>query len=46
MYKVVKLELARSPMVGRYSGTLPTNVQILVLAHIPEIFLGFTGVMY
>jgi hypothetical protein len=30
-------ELSRSPMVGWYSGTLPTRVQILVLAP----FLGF-----
>ena len=37
-------ELACSPMVGRSSGTLPTRVQILVLASFPGIFLGFTGV--
>ena len=37
-------ELACSPMVGRSSGTLPTRVQILVLAPFPGIFLGFTGV--
>jgi hypothetical protein len=27
-----------SPMVGRSSGTLPTTVQILVLAHFPGFF--------
>ena len=38
-------ELACSPMVGRSSGTLPTRVQILVLAPFLGIFLGFTGVI-
>jgi hypothetical protein len=33
-----------SPMVGRSSGTLPTRVQILVLAPFPG-FPGFTDVM-
>ena len=38
-------ELACSPMVGRSSGTLPTRVQILVLASFLGIFLGFTIVI-
>ena len=42
--ELVAGELACSPMVGRSSGTLPTRVQILVLASFSEIFLGFIGV--
>ena len=37
-------KLVCSPMVGRSSGTLPTRVQILVLAPFPGIFLRFTCV--
>ena len=37
-------ELACSTMVGRFSGTLPTRVQILVLTFFLVIFLEFTGV--
>jgi hypothetical protein len=31
--------------VGRSGGTLPTRVQILVLALFPEFIPGFSGVM-
>jgi hypothetical protein len=38
-------EWACSPMVEWSSGTLPTRVQILVLAPFPGFILGFSGVM-
>jgi hypothetical protein len=34
-----------SPMVERSSGTLPTRVQILVLAPFPGFISRFSGVM-
>jgi hypothetical protein len=41
----VTCDWACSPMVGRSSGTLPTRVQILVLAPFPGFIPGFSGVM-
>jgi hypothetical protein len=42
--KLMKCEWACSPMVGRSTGTLPTRVQILVLAPFPGFIPGFSGV--
>jgi hypothetical protein len=39
------IDWACSPMVGRSSETLPTRVQILVLAPFHGFILGFSSVM-
>jgi hypothetical protein len=36
----------KSPMIGRSSGTLPTRIQILMIAPFHRIFSGSTDVIH